>query len=157
MVRVKNAADYPEFIEIVARWHWTAWGHADPEDSLERWTASLRSRTNRDRVPMTFTAIDDSDSPVGSVALVAHDMPDRTDLTHLSPWVAGTFVICSKRGKGIGKMLMRHAVAEADRVRARELFLYTSTARPFYERLGWTLVREDFYEGEPVAIMARRS
>ena len=157
MVRVENSADCPQFIDTVAQWHWDAWGHGDPNGSLEAWTAGLRRRTNRDHVPTTFIAVGDSGLPIGSVTLVAHDMPDhRTDLRHLSPWIAGMFVIESERGKGVGTMLMRHAAAQAARIRIRDLFLYTTTARPFYERLGWRLLRNDFYEGEPVAIMALR-
>lgn len=150
MVRVANAADCPELIDTVATWQWTEWGGGDP---LEAWTAGLRSRTNRDRVPMTFIAVDEAGAPIGSVSIVTHDMPDRTDLSHLSPWIAGVLVLASKRGKGVGRLLLRHATAEAERIGADELFLYTSTVRPFYERLGWTFLRDDFYEGEPVAIM----
>ena len=150
-MRVENAADYPEFIDTVAQWQWQEWGHGDP---LEAWTAGLGSRTNRECVPMTFLAIDGSGLPIGSVTLIGHDMPDRPDLQHLTPWIAGMFVISSERGKGVGTMLMRHAATEAGRIGVRRLFLYTSTARPFYERLGWTLLREDVYEGGPVAIMA---
>lgn len=153
MVRVENAADYPQFIDTVAKWHWAAWGHGDPNGSLEAWTAGLRSRANRERVPMTFLAIDELGLPIGSVTLVSHDMPDRTDLEHLSPWVAGTFVLSSERGRGIGSALMRHAAAEASRIGLRPLFLYTSTARHFYERLGWRLLRDDYYEGKRIAIM----
>ena len=151
-MRVENAADYPELIDTVAKWHWTEWGR-DRGESLSSWTAGLKSRTNRDRVPMTFIAIDNAWSPIGSVSVVTHDMPDRADLAHLSPWMAGVFVVSSERGKGVGRMLVRHAAAEAARVGASKLFLYTSTARPFYERLGWTFLRDDFYEGGPVTMM----
>ena len=48
---------------------------------------------------------------------------------------------------------MRRVAVEATRIGVRDLFLYTSTAREFYERLGWKPVRHDFYEGEPVTIM----
>lgn len=156
MVRVENAADYPHFIDTVAQWQWAAWGHCDPDGSLEAWTTGLRSRANRDRVPMTFLAINDVALPIGSVTLVGHDMPDRTDLAHLSPWIAGTFVLSSERGKGVGSTLMCHAAAEASRLGLRSLYLYTSTARRFYERLGWSFLRDDWYEGEPIAIMALR-
>ena len=155
-MRVANAADYPAFVDAVAKWHWDEWGHADPTGSLETWTSSLRRRVNRDRVPMTFVAIDDSGEPIGSVCLVENDMPDRDDVRDLTPWIAGTFVVPAKRKRGVGTALMQHAVAEASRIGARKLFLYTSTARRFYEKLGWRALRDNFYEGEAVTIMTLR-
>lgn len=156
VVRIENAASYPQYIETVARWHWEAWGAADPDGSVETWTAGLRTRTNRQGVPMTLLAIDDRDQPIGSVTLVTHDMPDRYDLQHLTPWIAGTFVIATERGKEVGSALMSAAATEAVRLGIERLFLYTSTARSFYERLGWTVMRDDYYEGESVAIMETR-
>lgn len=105
---------------------------------------------------MTFIAMDGSGAPIGSVTVVQHDMPDRSDLHHLSPWIAGMFVVPGERQKGVGSALMRHAAAKARLVGVRELFLYTSSARRFYERLGWTLLGDDFYEGEQVTIMRSR-
>ncbi len=56
----------------------------------------------------------------------------------------------------IGTALMRRAEKEAAALGVRELFRYTSTARRLYERLGWTVLREDAYQGEQVAVMALR-
>ena len=155
-MRVESIADHPTLVDIVAEWHWNEWGHADPNGSLRGWTEALRRRTNRDRVPMTFVAFDEAGAPVGSVALVEHDMPDRPDRGDLTPWVAGTFVVPAVRGRGVGTALMRHAVAEVARLGLRELFLYTSSARGFYEQLGWVALAEDVYEGEAVTIMSLR-
>jgi len=101
---------------------------------------------------MTFVALDARGAPLGSVTIVKHDMPDRADLRHLTPWIAGTFVLGSERRKGIGTTLLRHAVTSA----SATCFLYTSSARRFYQRLGWTAVRNDSYEGESVTIMTLR-
>lgn len=155
-MRIENAADYPEFIATIARWHWDEWGHADPAGSLEAWIAALQERAHPTCVPMTFVALDARGAPLGSVTIVKHDMPDRADLRHLTPWIAGTFVLGSERRKGIGTTLLRHAVTEASRLGVRNLFLYTSSARRFYQRLGWTAVRNDSYEGESVTIMTLR-
>ena len=156
VIRVENVADYPELVATVAEWHWNEWGHSDPGGSLETWTAGLRNRTSRDRVPMTFVAIDGVGEPIGSVTLVEHDMPDRADLQHLTPWIAGTFVVPGERGTGVGTALMRHAVTEASRIDVPQVYLYTSSARGFYERLGWAVLRDDAYEGEQVTIMVLR-
>lgn len=45
-MRIENVADHPAFVELIARWHWDEWGHADPGGSLQSWTAGLARRTN---------------------------------------------------------------------------------------------------------------
>jgi GNAT superfamily N-acetyltransferase len=156
MPRIELLADHPSLVDTIARWHWEEWGHADPGGSLEGWTSSLRREAGRDSIPMAFAALDDDGSPVGSVSLVEHDMPDRADLAHLRPWVGGTFVVAHRRGEGLGRMLMLHVQAAAAEIGVSRLSLHTSTARSFYERLGWTRARDDVYEGERVVIMTRR-
>ena len=136
----------------IAAWHWNEWGHADPSGSLESWTEGLAGRTHRDRIPATYVAVAEGE-PVGSVVLVEHDMPDREDLADLTPWLAGLFALPVYRGRGIGSALARHAQLEAHRFGFSCLYLYTSTARGLYERLGWKPVAETGYEGEPVSIL----
>jgi GNAT superfamily N-acetyltransferase len=153
-MRVENVADHPDVVQVIARWHWDEWGHADPGGSLQSWTAGLARRMNRDRIPMTLVAFDDSGAPTGSVTLNAHDMPDRADLRHLTPWIAGTFVVPERRGNGVGTALMQHAAEEARRLGVQRVYLYTSDARGFYEKLGWAPIQDDFYESESVTIMS---
>ena len=152
MIRVENAADHHDALAAVGRWHWDEWGHADPNGSVESWVAAIRAKANRDRVPMTLLAFDGEDL-VGAVSLVDHDMPDRADLAGLTPWIAGTFVASERRSEGVGSRLMERASGEAARLGLARIYLYTSTAETFYERLGWRREREDFYEGQPVTIM----
>lgn len=134
---------------MIARWHWDEWGHADPEGSLATWTAALRQRTNRGMIPTTYVALAGGQI-IGSVTLVQHDMATHPEL---SPWLAGIYVVPAVRGQGIGSALTRHAVREAAVMGAQRLYLHTSTARGFYERLGWRALGEECYEGEPVTIM----
>jgi N-acetylglutamate synthase-like GNAT family acetyltransferase len=48
---------------------------------------------------------------------------------------------------------MHHAVEEARRMDLERLYLYTSTAETFYEKLGWTTIARAQYEGDDVAVM----
>jgi GNAT superfamily N-acetyltransferase len=152
VIRIETAADHPELVPTIARWHWQEWGHADPGGSLAAWTDGLRRRTRRNGVSTTFVAFE-ADRPVGSVTLVENDMPDRGDFSELTPWVAGTFVVESARGRGVGTALTRHAVEQARRMDLERLYLYTSMAEAFYAKLGWTTIARTSYEGEDVAVM----
>src|SRR5881296_1724575 len=98
-LRIELAADHLDLVPTVAGWHWDHGGGEDPEGSRETWTQGLLTRTNRDRVPATFFAFEGSQL-VGSATLVDHDMPDRADLKHLRPWLAGVYVTPAARGRG---------------------------------------------------------
>ena len=149
-LRIESIADHLDLVETIARWHWDEWGDSDPSGSLESWTDGLRQRTNRDRIPTTYVALD-GDEVLGSATLVEHDMSTRPEL---SPWLAGVYVTPSRRGQGVGSALVRHAVRKAAELEVRRLYLYTHPARGFYERLGWRHIADDYYEGRPVSIMA---
>jgi GNAT superfamily N-acetyltransferase len=151
-VRIASIADHPALVELIARWHWEEWGHADPDGSLAAWTESLRCRARRDGIPTTFVALD-ADRLLGSVTLVEHDMAGHASYGDLGPWVAGTFVRPDARGRGVGAGLMRHAASEAARWGISRLHLYTESARGFYERLGWQTIDETEWEGGVVSVM----
>ena len=150
MIRIESIADYPHLVDTIARWHWEEWGHADPSGSLQSWTEGLRGRTNRELIPTTYVALDGGEL-LGSVTLVDHDMSTRLDL---SPWLAGVYVKRERRGQGVGSALVRHAVAAAGKMGVERLYLYTNPAQGFYEKLGWCLIANDYYEGQSVVIMA---
>lgn len=100
-MNVELLADHPDWIPVIAKWHWDEWGHLDRTGSLKKWTQGLARRAHRDRIPMTFVAVED-DQPVGSAALVVHDMETRKEL---SPWLirsalAGDFEL------GVDELLM---------------------------------------------------
>ncbi|HEY7036052.1 MAG TPA: GNAT family N-acetyltransferase [Thermomicrobiales bacterium] len=147
--RIESIADHLDLIETIARWHWDEWGHADPGGSLATWTAGLQERTHRDRIPTKYVALD-GDELLGSVTLVANDMASHPELT---PWLAGTYVKPERRGQGVASALVRHAVQEAASMGVARLYLYTESARGLYERLGWTPLGEEEYEGTRVTIM----
>jgi predicted N-acetyltransferase YhbS len=147
-------ADRNDLLPVVATWHWNEWRYVDPSGSLRSWTKRLAGNTNRDRIPTSYVAMVKGE-PVGSVVLVEHDMPDRQDLAHLSPWLAGLFVLPSYRRNGIGSRLIRHAESEAMRFGADQLYAYTSTVPDLYGRFGWESIVETAYQGSDVTILSK--
>jgi predicted N-acetyltransferase YhbS len=146
-VRVDELADHLDLVETLAGWHWTAWGQPG---ALPHWIETLRGRAHRDRIPTTFVAMA-GDEPIGSVSIVERDMSTHPDL---GPWLAAVYVAPDFRGRGVGSELVRRAVRRAAELGAERVYLYTDDAPGFYERLGWSAVAEEDYEGHRVAIMA---
>lgn len=151
-LRFETVATRPDLVETVARWHFAEWGAGSPSATLAEWTAGIRRGVTSGGFPATYLALDptEGDALVATASLVEADMDTRPDLT---PWVAGVFVRPDRRGAGVGSALMRYVVAEAARLGLPRLYLYTHSARAFYERLGWRATEQTHYEGQDVTIM----
>jgi N-acetylglutamate synthase-like GNAT family acetyltransferase len=149
-MNIESIADHLELLPIIGQWHWDEWGHADPNGSVDTWTAGLGERTLRDQIPTTYIALSGQSDLLGSVTLVDSDMDTHQELT---PWLAGLYVQPDFRNLGIGSKLVNHAVNKVRSMGISQLFLYSSTASGLYAKLGWQIINEESYEGEKVSIM----
>jgi GNAT superfamily N-acetyltransferase len=130
-------------------------GHEDLDGSLAEWTARLREHAGGAAIPLTLVALTGDGTPLGSVSIVDQDMPDRPESRELGPWIGGTYVVPEARNRGVGAGLMAAAEQTAAGLGVQRVYLHTSTATGFYEKLGWEVLDEVVYLGEQVAIMVR--
>jgi N-acetylglutamate synthase-like GNAT family acetyltransferase len=148
-LRIEALGLHRDLIPLTVDWH-MRW--FDERGDRWRW---LRARTDEARtygVPCAWVAFHEG-MPVGCVSLIASNMTSRPELT---PWLAALFVLPPYRGRGIGAALVRRCEAEAKRCDHDRLFLYTSDASGYYERLGWREIEELTYEGQRVTVMMRQ-
>ncbi len=150
-MEIAYLADHPEHIEELARLHFAEWGYLNPGDTLDRRIERLTADCGRLAIPAMVVALREHEL-VGSAALVAHDMSDHRSLT---PWLASVFVKPEYRRNGVGSMLVRRVEQEAAALGVETLYLFTPSAAPLYERLGWTLLEHCRYKGVEVDIMSR--
>ena len=121
-----------------------------PTDSLAERITSLRDQTDPDRIPTAYIALE-GDEPLGTAALVMHDMDTHREL---SPWLASVYVIPDARGRGVASALVRRIVQQAATLGIARLYLYTPDAQGLYEKLGWRVIGTEHFEGHHVTIMA---
>jgi GNAT superfamily N-acetyltransferase len=154
---VTALSDYPEFVPVVARWHWLEWGQTDTGGTLSAWTAALAQQAGADRIPGTLVAVE-SGTPVGAVCLVETDMPGYPPVAGLSPWIKGLYVDPSARRRGYGRLLMSNCEAWAAALGHDTLYLYTerrSAGERLYTAIGWQLLRHDHYDGIDASVMRK--
>lgn len=151
MVTIEYLADRPEHLETIAGWLHDEWGSFMPGSTVETQVEQLRERSLRAAVPCAFVALDD-DRPAGSASLLEHDMASRREQ---SPWLAAVYVHRDFRHRGIGAALTERVAEEARALGVRTLYLHTVDRQAFYERLGWTRLREETFQGWPITVMAR--
>lgn len=147
--RIATISDQPELAALVARWRVDAFFTEPGGYTVEEMTALILAPPVG--LKETFVLFD-HDQPVGTAGLVRSDLKDRPDLT---PWLAGVFVQPSFRGRGYATALIRQAEAFAAAASTPILWLYTSTAEPFYVRLGWQRAGIEQENGHEVVLMRR--
>ena len=123
--------DRPDLATVVAQWHFDEWGHLYPGGTVDGWLDHIRTRMNTDRIPMTVIALDDRGQPIGTAALVEHDMDTR----------------------GVARAVVNHVIKCAGDLGIQDLYLYTNRAEGLYRRLGWRPLSREPYMGRNVTLM----
>ena len=153
MIEIVALFDRPEFIPLVAEWNWAEWRDLLPCASCEAFADDLRAKTRRDGIPITFLALEDG-QPIATSSLLPDDLEIRPELT---PWLASLYVVPEKRGRGLGEMMVKHAVGAARGFGIGTLYLYTPDHEAFYRRLGWEFLEATEFRGHAITIMRQRA
>ena len=69
-MRIEYLADFPDFLETLARWHHEEWHHLNPGDTVEKRQARMRAHLVKRQIPTTFVALD-GDTLLGSACLAS--------------------------------------------------------------------------------------
>jgi GNAT superfamily N-acetyltransferase len=149
-MKINPLADCPQLAPVVAQWHFGEWGHFYSGGTVDGWLDHIRTRINANQIPMTIVALEDDGQPVGTAALVEHDMETHREL---SPWLGGVYVIPSARRRGVASALVRHLMDRAAGFGVRDLYLYTNGAEGLYQKLEWRVLSREPYMGREVTIM----
>ena len=131
-VAIHSMAGRPDWIGPGAAWWHAQWGQ-HMGYSLADAEAAITALTSPDSGQAALIALVDG-IPAGSVFLVDRDLETHT---HLTPWLAGLFVLPAFRRMGIGEALVSAIIGHASAAGRNRLYLYTSLAE-FYRRRGWT-------------------
>jgi N-acetylglutamate synthase-like GNAT family acetyltransferase len=149
-MQLLNLLECPGFIPTIAQWHFAEWHALFPHKSVEDFAADLRESLQQDGIPQTWVLLDAHGEAAGTASLLLSDM---TTNQQLSPWLANIYIHPLQRGKGLGKQVVLHVMAEARQRELTKLYLFTEDQQAFYEKLGWELHHREFYENHWVAVM----
>ena len=125
-------ADYPQFIPELAEAFFREWNAMDGR-SLRDNENQLRANLQRDRLPISFVAVEQDDW-IGTVSVDLSDFPGPA---HLSPWLACLYVKEAHRRQGLGRKLVLHTLDFARAQRIPKLYLWNHAKESLYLPLGW--------------------
>ncbi len=155
-MRLVNLKLHLKAIPILAHWHYQEWHHLFPERSEQDFAHELteclhpESSQVQAQLPQTWVLVSDAGEVCGSVSLLLADMTTNHDL---GPWLANVFIAPAYRGQGLGQKIVKAAMQQAFALKLERLYLFTPDQQAFYQRLGWHVHKQEFYEGEWVTLM----
>jgi GNAT superfamily N-acetyltransferase len=140
-------ADHPECRPTLAAWYQREW----PELFDENFTPfhEMDGAMNRDRIDCTLLGFVNG-RVAATAALLSEDV---LPFPEFSPWLGTVVVDPHLRAQGLGKQIVTAAMQHAVRIGLTTLHLWTPNHRAFYEKLGWTFVRDYAFRDHPVSIL----
>ena len=136
-VTVELLADHEQLIAAIGELCWREWGHPPEPTDLEWWVDVTAREAGRDRLPITWVALDERGGALGRVGLGEFDIEERRDR---SPWVLGMIVRPDRRGMGVGRLLLAQLEAWAGSHGYQQVWVATGgRAIDFYRKCGWEL------------------
>lgn len=147
-ITIHSMAGHPEWIAPCAAWWHRQWGDGMGFSADEAPAAIAALTAPGGRQAALIGLVDDV--PAGSVFLVKSDLDTHN---HLTPWLAGLFVLPQLRRLGLGQRLVTATIAEAANLGYERLYLYTAMSE-FYRRQGWRTSEAVLLHGVPHEVMA---
>jgi predicted N-acetyltransferase YhbS len=150
-VRIDYLRNNPVFESRLAEFSCAEWQHLYGNWNYDAALREFESQRADGRLPLTLVAIE-QDKLLGAVSLVFDDLPGYE---HLNPWLASLLVLPEHRGEGIGSRLVREAETLLAKNGVATAYLFTESARVFFEKLGWRVMKETSCHGVPVFILRK--
>ncbi len=146
---IELLAEHSESIPKLVDWYMSEWEPYYGADGPGDARADLRSRCNRDEIPIGLVAVEDGEI-LGTAAV------DIDAATGLIPSVVGLLVKPSQRRRGIATALLKRAESLARTLGYSRLFVSTAILGDLLVRMDWHSQREvKFASDELGAIYAK--
>jgi GNAT superfamily N-acetyltransferase len=122
MFSVVSSNSEPHHLKQLREWFVVEWGQIDPFETTKYGFI----------VPSPLLVID-GQKLLGGLAFTRYPISGNEEMRL---WINALFVAPEHRGIGIGSQLIQEAEIEAERIKEKELFVYTN-APELYQKLGW--------------------
>lgn len=124
----------PTFLDTVAQLIFTTWPNEMEADGYPTWEAYATHYSTQSNDTI-YIALSPTNTLLGTVSLVAHDLPEKK---HLSPWIASLYVYPDYCGQGVGKKLIAYALSQTT---AKTVYLWCDKPMlDYYKGLGWSVI-----------------
>jgi len=139
-----------DLIELVADWYWKEW-HI-PQETIIKRLCSFPEEGTPFHVIMLLDQL-----PIGAGGIYHYvSLMDKMPHLHaFQPWLVLVYTCEEHRRKGYGALLCQKIDDLAQERGIHEIFLFTHTAEPLYNRLGWKLIERHEIADKNIAVMQK--
>jgi len=138
---ITHIKEVPHLHQQAAEMSRVAWKHDFPEDTTQTYLDMFTATgTYANRLVEVFAALNQADELLGLATLVDDD--ELPGATEPGPWLAAVFVIPEARKHGVGSALVNHVVSRSRELGYEEIFLYTEHQDQWYQKKGWSYLRD---------------
>ena len=138
---ITHIKEVPHLHQQAAEMSRVAWKHDFPEDTLQTYLDMFTATgTYANRFVEVFAAINQAEELLGLATLVDDD--ELPGAIEPGPWLAAVFVVPEARKLGVGSALVDHVVSRSRELGYAELFLYTEYQDQWYQKKGWSYLRD---------------
>lgn len=141
--------DHQGLIPEIAKWSIKEFGYLNPGKTVDDAINKLNMHLNTDTVPICFVLLNDNKL----IATAALRKIDIDTYQSVSPWLGSVMVDEQCRGKGIGSLLVKLVMTEAEKIYKGSWYLYTPDRENFYTNLGWEKIDKTNYNNVPGVVM----
>lgn len=143
-------ADIPEAADTVAKWYFDEWASSVSGATIDKVKQKVAQSISRHTAPMVVLASEDG-LVIGAAELKLHEMDIFPEYEY---WLGGVYVDESRRGSGIGSLLVKQVIERAAKAQIDRLYLQTEALDGgIYTRLGFSPLEKVNYNGYDVLVM----
>ncbi len=147
---ISYLADYPDYLDRIAFWSFTEWGHYFPNETLMDVVGDYQGYLAKDQIPLAIVAHKDQQA-IGAACLFNED--SLPGFEHFTPWLGAVYVMKEYRRQGIGKILVERIVNEAKRLGSAKIYLWTGSETQWYQKQGWRMTATTLFFDHPIDVM----
>ena len=135
---VISLREHPEYRQAAIRFFQTRWA---TEQSMPVYENCIRYALQTDSPLPQWYLLEDGDDLIGGCGLLPNDFISRMDLW---PWICALWIDETRRGQGLGALLLERAKADARGLGYRAVYLCTDHIG-YYEHYGFRHIGTGFH------------
>lgn len=137
-------------IHEIANWYFEEW-----ESPMDRTLERLSHHPNNNLLTQLVLFENGELLATGALCHDPNILKVYPELNEYGPWIAMLITKKSKRGRGLGTLVLEALEKEANTLGFSTIYLYTFTAESLYKRAGWSTFMTVEYKQHSTVVMKK--
>ncbi|WP_114791327.1 GNAT family N-acetyltransferase [Niabella yanshanensis] len=144
------ASDDYRLLSLIAAWYQAEWG-IPVTDTVN----NLRAVTADSYQFQMVLSVNGKAVATGGIYNHVSLLNHKPDLNVYKKWLAQVYTLPGERGRGYGILLCKQIQDHCSALAFEKIYLFTHTAGPMYEKLGWSTIQRLAIGNRNIAVMEK--